>query len=409
MTMHTDLQSFNPHEPNLPKSRRFRRLAVAAVVALLSLGALLITIRTVLSAADIEYFNAISTSNMVLLEWSTRSEYNVARFDVLCKLASEPDAAFHVIGSRPSKGSPTQGALYDFPVTQLEPGVAYCFQLHEITTDDEPGERRNLCGYGLNITPESNPFFTTLTPGLFSTATITAGFTGVATPFTPQFPQQPTSPLGTPTPLGAAPVQPPAVVEVSTATATPPSVDVAQTGAGDDVIDSASNASGLAVPAPLPSTETPSAELPLAVVTTVNTDDSLTIPITETPTSAPVTTTMPLASARIDGAAAVAAAPVGEPTATPTSLYVVVTAAPTLAPAALPALLTPWPTATPIPGAQVASIFVPTAQNLTVMLLCFIFFSATGLGALGLITSVLYMRSRSQREMLEMQRRSRLR
>jgi hypothetical protein len=255
---------------------------------------------------------------------------------------------------------------------------------------------------------------------------MTSSFDSLVTPFTPQFPQQPTSPLGTPTPLGAVPQQPTAIAEAATATATTPlGPDVAQTGAGDGAIDAASNASGPGVPAPLPTTEAstpelPTAEQPLAVLTTVNADDLPTVAATDTftPTSTPVTAALAAdvsvdipedSSARVGEAAVGAAAVVGEPTATPTSLYVVVTAAPTLAPVALSALLTPWPTATPIPGAQLTSILVPTAQNLTVMLLCFIFFSATSLGALGLITSVLYMRSRSQRELLETQRRSRLR
>jgi hypothetical protein len=36
----------------------------------------------------------------------------------------------------------------------------------------------------------------------------------------------------------------------------------------------------------------------------------------------------------------------------------------------------------------------PTTENLTLMLLCLTFFTAGGLGILGLITSALYMRSR---------------
>jgi hypothetical protein len=41
----------------------------------------------------------------------------------------------------------------------------------------------------------------------------------------------------------------------------------------------------------------------------------------------------------------------------------------------------------------------PTTQNLMIMLLCLTFTGASGIGILGLITSVMFMRSRSsQRE-----------
>ena len=37
------------------------------------------------------------------------------------------------------------------------------------------------------------------------------------------------------------------------------------------------------------------------------------------------------------------------------------------------------------------------SQNMMVMMLCLIFLSATGLGTLGLVTTILYFRSQSQR------------
>jgi hypothetical protein len=94
---------------------------------------------------------------------------------------------------------------------------------------------------------------------------------------------------------------------------------------------------------------------------------------------------------------------------TPTSLYVVVTAEPTPVSQGVASVVTPWPTAAPPPGLQLAGYLQPTTQNLTVMLLCFIFISAAGLGMLGLITSVIYMRSRNQRELDEMRLRYRRR
>ena len=93
--------------------------------------------------------------------------------------------------------------------------------------------------------------------------------------------------------------------------------------------------------------------------------------------------------------------------ATPTEAYVVVTATPTVAPVALAPVYTPLPTATPLPaGVQLASSLQPAGQSLTqnlmVMLLCLTFTGATGIGIIGLITSVMFMRARSsQRDFYE--------
>ncbi len=84
-----------------------------------------------------------------------------------------------------------------------------------------------------------------------------------------------------------------------------------------------------------------------------------------------------------------------------------VTATPTVAPVALAPVYTPLPTATPLPaGVQLASSLQPAGQNLTqnlmVMLLCLTFTGATGIGIIGLITSVMFMRARSsQRDFYE--------
>jgi hypothetical protein len=87
---------------------------------------------------------------------------------------------------------------------------------------------------------------------------------------------------------------------------------------------------------------------------------------------------------------------------TPTPIYMVVTATPTPdALAAAPvATFTPWPTATSPAPFQLTSLLAPSTQNLMVMLLCLIFLSASGLGALGLVTSVIYMRSQATRDRL---------
>ena len=113
----------------------------------------------------------------------------------------------------------------------------------------------------------------------------------------------------------------------------------------------------------------------------------------------------------LDASAAAEASPTIDPLAEPETggvvikpavEYVVVTATPTQASVALApvAEFTPLPTVTPMSGSmQLANSMEPTTQNLMVLLLCLTFFGASSIGVLGLITSVMFMRSRSgQRE-----------
>jgi hypothetical protein len=80
---------------------------------------------------------------------------------------------------------------------------------------------------------------------------------------------------------------------------------------------------------------------------------------------------------------------------TPTPPYVVATFTPVTPATAAPATLTPLPLATPTPlGGALVNFMAPTTQNLTLMELCLTFFTAGGLGIIGLITSAIYMRSR---------------
>ena len=416
---------------------RTRQIVLLLLLPVLATVMLLSTIWSVNAAAVIEYFNAISASQAVLLEWSTASEYNVAGFEILCKKTSEPDNLYHRIHFVESKGNPTLGARYDFLVTRLEPGVTYCFRLHEVTTDGEPGETRDLCGYGLSLTPTPTPLGGPVTPTAtlsFSQAfTITPTIDPFATPTivdpfaTPTTIFQPNSPL--PTPLGAAPGQPPLTDAAGNPLVNqPPPTDINAAQVFSNANGLTDAAGGPGVPAPLPVVTMPPT-LPPDLVQNGQLTNTLPIDMAATPTpfvpplavpdpsllTPTITATLPMSSAAssVDGGAVggtggVAAARVPlDPGPTPTSLYVVVTAAPTLAPLALAPILTPWPTTTPVADAPLASLFVPSAQNLTVMLLCFIFVSASGLGVLGLVTSVLYMRSRSRRDNFELQRRYR--
>jgi hypothetical protein len=84
--------------------------------------------------------------------------------------------------------------------------------------------------------------------------------------------------------------------------------------------------------------------------------------------------------------------------ATPTPLYVVVTATPTPEQIALLPTLTAFPTAMPTPDMGLLALFSPSAQNMMVMLLCLFFLTFAGLGTLGLVTSIIYMRSQTPRD-----------
>jgi hypothetical protein len=147
-------------------------------------------------------------------------------------------------------------------------------------------------------------------------------------------------------------------------------------------------------------TPTPTVDL-TATALAANATLSATLALSPTPTF------VPGGAQNDEGAPALAGAPEAGPSPTPTSLYEIVTATPLPALSGAAPAVTPWPTATP-PTSMLAGLLTPTAQNLTVMLLCFIFLSATVLGGLGLVTSVLWMRSRSQRDVDELRLRARL-
>jgi hypothetical protein len=123
-------------------------------------------------------------------------------------------------------------------------------------------------------------------------------------------------------------------------------------------------------------------------------DPSTGQPITPTPDPNLVPPTpLPQSAALPEGGTAIAA------NNTPEPVFTVVTATPASSATPLPPTLTPLPTATAtLSGVNLANLMAPTTQNLTLMLLCFTFFTASGLGILGLITSVIYMRSQRDRE-----------
>jgi len=389
-----------------------------------------------LAAIELAYYRAAATTNAVFLEWATVREVNVNGFEIMCKKIDDPDTAFHPIGSRIAIGSPTSGATYNFDVTSgLIPGQQYCFRLREITSDNTPGEEFDLCGYGLGVTPAP----TAINVNVVVSIPLTLTPTIVAVTAVPGLPPAPTlaptiDPFATVTPiptidpfltltpiptidpfLTLTPVQPVSVLATPTATLVPtvqqfsPDQPPSPLNSSAVITQDASGVAAQLPPLDVP-TETPT-ETPWPTDTPLPTAMATLTATEEVTPAATLTQTFPLSLTASGGAvapdpanplpvipdssAALAAA------ATPTPLYVVVTATPTPLPALVVApTFTPWPTAAPTETFGVSNLLVPNTQNLMVGLLCLIFLSASGLGALGLVTSVLYMRSQSRRERL---------
>jgi hypothetical protein len=389
-------------------SKMRRGSLLGGIVALVStmLFAALLWVQPLLAAVEFDYFTAISSPSGVVLEWNTRAESNISGFDVLCRRDDEPETAFHSIGYVPAKGRQGAGALYTFEVMQLEPGVPYCFRLLELTTDGTAGEVQDLCGYGISMTPTPKPFGErpVLPPGATPAITPTPGgppvFDPLAATATAQalLIQQGGDPFGATATAQALLIQQQGFDQAATATAQAmlqQSFDQAATATAQAMLGYPSPTSDASFPPTETPTNYPSPQ--------VNADGAAVASVME------ATPTMPQALAaaapqafsdapgmtpeapqlRIDGLAAA-----------PTPAYIVATASPTLEAVVFGPGMTPLPTVTPTAGlAQIINLVEPTSQNLMVMLLCMTFTGATGLGILGLITSVMFMRSRSsQRE-----------
>jgi hypothetical protein len=124
-----------------------------ACVALLLGCILLFDAAPLWAALELAYFRAAATNNSTLiLEWATVRETNVNGFEILVKRSQEADSAYHPLGSRSALGTPQTGATYSFDVTSgLIAGERYCFRLHEVSSDDTPGENFDLCGFGIGL------------------------------------------------------------------------------------------------------------------------------------------------------------------------------------------------------------------------------------------------------------------
>ena len=388
----------------------------------LMLVILMLLARPALAAIELSYFYVISNPASVILQWGTRSEFNVKGFEVQCKRADEPDIAYHRIHFAPAKGSPSTPAQYSFAVTTgMQPGVAYCFRLLEVTTDGTPGEAHDRCGYGPNVTPTpgapgiiptldpnappavptdafGNPIVQPQATDMFGSPLPQPQFDAFGNPIPPQ-PDPFTSPLSAPQQFDQFGNPIPQVDQFGN-----PIQRFDQFGNPIPQVDQFGN--------PIPQVDqfgnpiqqfdqfgNPIPQSPLATPTPTIDPFAPPTPIVVTPIPGDPRSGASSFDAPEDPAFAQtgdeALASIEEPNAAAPA-YIVVTAAPTEPPVALAAAMTPLPTVTPTPPVfQLVNALAPTTQNLMIMLLCLTFTGASGIGILGLITSVMFMRARS--------------
>lgn len=192
-----------------------RRKIILLIFSGLLLGALFLAAPT-FAALEMVEFRAFSLSDRVRLEWETAQEYNLVAFQIYCKQEDEPDVGYHPIGFPiPGKGSLETGAVYFSELRGLQPGVSYCFRLQEITSDEEPGEVFEICGYGIQVTPTA-----TVAPTATDTETPTPTITPTETPTSTDTPTPlPPTDTATPTPEGTQTGG--LTIQLSTATAEP--------------------------------------------------------------------------------------------------------------------------------------------------------------------------------------------
>lgn len=329
------------------------------------------------AAMRLNYFDVLVNAEQVTLEWSTASENEVLSFEVECKKEEEPNSQYHLIGERLAQGNKDHGAIYRFDIIDgLEANTSYCFRLREITLNHEQGEIIDRCGYGLNITP--NPA-TTPTETVELTTTTTISITPVISPVI--------SLVISPTLEATATIEQPLFV-----TATPL---LAETATPTVTTVDAQSLPGQITPTDIPTiptaTATPFVESPLIPPITPTTD----VPSDNNQTSAAALS----AVASTDFVSATASISQPEAVNTAAALanppYIILTVTPTDATLAVASTFTPFPTAAIDTEPNLVAATLPSTQNLMILLLCGVFSGASGLGVLGLVTTLLYMRSRT--------------
>jgi len=362
---------------------RTRWRAYALVVALLfvMLWGVAQLASPLYAAMQLNYFDVLVNAEQVILEWSTASENEVLSFEIERKKAGESNSHYYFLGKRIAQGNKDHGAIYRFDIMEgLEPNTAYCFRLREITLNQERGEIIDRCGYGLNITPTpaatatsavevTSTLTISLTPAITTTAVVTAAIEqplfATDTPL-PSEPVIPTEPAVEEQPLPEEPLLPMETPLAPTATAT-------------------NFAESPLVP-PIPTTDGPtdSTQSSAAALESQSVpEDTL---LSNESIAEMASIPQPEGGSEVDnGAAALANPP-----------YIILTVTPTEEVVALASTFTPFPTAEIDTEPNLVAATLPTTQNMMILLLCAVFSGASGLGILGVVTTLLYMRSRTQ-------------
>jgi hypothetical protein len=148
---------------------------------------------SVWAGVELARLEVIALADRVQIIWETASEYDTAAFQLFYKPELDPTATYQPITQLiPAQGQLGSGAIYEASFLQLQPNVSYCFRLQVVTSNDEPGDLFERCGYGPGTSP---------TPTFTVTPTITP--TPTETPFVPPTPfpaEGENSPLATPIP-----------------------------------------------------------------------------------------------------------------------------------------------------------------------------------------------------------------
>jgi hypothetical protein len=337
------------------------------------------------AAVELNYFTVTSASSVVLLDWGTAREYDLQGFQVLCKQASEPDIAYHPIGVRAAKGNATTGAQYDFLVDRgLTPGVSYCFRLREITTTGDPGEVFERCGYGLNITPTP-----TLDAQAFMATTIAADATATMNAIL-----TPTNIITDPAILALTAQAPISPLEPPTATFTPDIIATAAaqaaTAQAQATFDAIATTQAQVTAAVDQLALTAQASTPSPAATVQSIDASSIVDA-----NGGLSTPVPGGTQAIAPESGVSAASADGDSAPPAVSYIVQTATPTLPPVTLAPTFTPLPTVPPTPVSLLAALATSNTQTMMILLLFLVFIGASGVGLVGVLSGIFYVRTRS--------------
>lgn len=367
-------------EDNMHRAHWQPGLSLIFLLAAIFIGGFLLP-RQMHAAMALNYFDVLVGSDTITLEWSTASEHEVLGFELYYKEERESQSQYRFVGEQVAQGNKERGAIYRVEMTEgLRSTVPYCFRLKEITLNGDRGEIIDRCGYGQNITPTSDivaPEGTeVITPS--ATLTVAQGLTDT-TSISPTVVQpiivtsMPTATTTisqpTDTPTSADNIEP-------EATFTPTPDQSVQSTPGTEVESP--------LPTPTPLTNASNQEVQAAGIENQDITEDQAIVDMSADQSITRTATAEAPQSPLPTAIAVANPP-----------YIVLTTTPTAANNIVEATFTPFPTIIAAEDPNIVLAVLPNTQNLMIVLLCGVFSGASGLGILGLVTTLLYMRSRT--------------